>query len=148
MEHKGIVDKLHSRQFLCVHHQLERFDPLTYRGGNRRIGGGGRPYSEPNRDQSGGKGKQGGLAHLSSPVQLNRNNAEQLNGTDMPELWLRLLYGHHGMVDFRPEKCSVGEARGRVIPGAASSWAPPPRKQQRAKPSTQEEALRGFNVAP
>jgi len=66
----------------------------------------------------------------------------------MPELWLRLLYGHHGMVDFRPEKCSVGEARGRVIPGAASSWAPPPRKQQRAKPSTQEEALRGFNVAP
>jgi hypothetical protein len=68
-EHERIVGKLNGRQFLRVHHHLERFNPLTYRGGNRRIGGRGRPYSEPNRDQSGGKGKQGGLAHLSSPVQ-------------------------------------------------------------------------------
>jgi hypothetical protein len=41
---------------------------------SRRIGGRGRPYSEPNRDQSGDKGKQGSLAHLVIPFnQLNRN---------------------------------------------------------------------------
>jgi hypothetical protein len=68
-EHERIVGKLNSRQFLRVDHHLHWFNPLTYRGVNRRIGGRGRPYSEPNRDQSGGKGKQGGLAHLSSPVQ-------------------------------------------------------------------------------
>ena len=60
MEHEGIVHKLCPRQVLCVHHKLVRFNPLTYRGGNRRIGGRGRPYSEPNRDRSGGNGKQGG----------------------------------------------------------------------------------------
>src|SRR5262245_17660125 len=37
--------------------------------GSRRFGGRRRPYSEPNRDQGGGKGKKRGLAHLSSPVQ-------------------------------------------------------------------------------
>src|SRR6516165_2742896 len=68
MEHEAIVDKLCPRQVLCVHHKLVRFNPLTYRGGNRRTGGRGRPYSEPNRDQSGGNGKQDGLAHLSSPI--------------------------------------------------------------------------------
>ena len=30
MEHEGIVSKLHSRQFLCVKHELERFNPMTY----------------------------------------------------------------------------------------------------------------------
>ena len=29
-EHEGIIDKLHSRQFLCVHHHLERFNALHY----------------------------------------------------------------------------------------------------------------------
>ena len=53
---------------------LEGFNPLTYRRGSRRIGGRGRPHSEPNRDQSGGKGKQRGLAHLSSPVQSAQPN--------------------------------------------------------------------------
>jgi ATP-dependent DNA ligase len=32
----------------------------------------GHPYSETSRDQSGGNGKQSGLAHLSSPVQSAR----------------------------------------------------------------------------
>jgi len=61
-EHERIVGKLNGRHFLGAYHHLERFNPLTNRRGNRHIGGRGRPYSEPNRDQSGGKGKQGGLA--------------------------------------------------------------------------------------
>jgi len=68
-EHERIVSKLNGRQFLRVHHHLERFNTLNRRGGSRRIGGRGGPYSEANRDQGGGKGKQGGVAHLSSPVQ-------------------------------------------------------------------------------
>jgi hypothetical protein len=31
-EHEGIVDKLNGRQFLCVHHHLERFNALTCHG--------------------------------------------------------------------------------------------------------------------
>src|SRR5262249_4617256 len=67
MEHEGVVHKLRPRQVLCVHHWSERFNPLTYRGGNtcRRS----RPYSETSRNQSGGSGKQSGLADLSSPIQ-------------------------------------------------------------------------------
>ena len=45
-EDERIVGKLNGRQFLRVDHHLERFNPLTYRGGNRRIGGRGRPYSD------------------------------------------------------------------------------------------------------
>jgi hypothetical protein len=73
-EHEGVVGKLHRRQLLCVHHQLERLNPLSYRGGNRRIGGRGRPYSETGRDQSGGNGKHlcRARAHLSSPIQSAR----------------------------------------------------------------------------
>ena len=32
MEHEGVVHKLCPRQVLCVHHELVRFNPLTYRG--------------------------------------------------------------------------------------------------------------------
>jgi len=66
MEYEGIVHQIHSRQFLCVHHQSERFNPLTYRGGNTRRRS--RPYSETSCDHGGGNsGKQSGLAHLSLP---------------------------------------------------------------------------------
>src|SRR5262249_49828494 len=34
-EHERIVGKLNGRHFLCVYHHLERFNRLTYRGGNR-----------------------------------------------------------------------------------------------------------------
>jgi len=73
---------------------FERFNPLTYRGGNRRIGGRGRPYSEPNRDQGGGKGKQAGIAHLSSPVQSAQPQhavAQAADGQRYAGQWLRLL---------------------------------------------------------
>src|ERR1700745_848635 len=40
-EHERIVDKLNGRHFLGAYHHLERFNPLTNRRGNRRIGGGG-----------------------------------------------------------------------------------------------------------
>ncbi len=48
-------------------YRLELIAALTHRGG-ARIGGSGHPYSETSRDHSGGNGKQGDLAHLSSPV--------------------------------------------------------------------------------
>jgi hypothetical protein len=70
MEHEGIVDKLHRRQFL--HHHLERFNALNYRGGSRRIGGRNRPHSKTSRHQSGSNGTQTDLAHLNSPVQSAR----------------------------------------------------------------------------
>jgi hypothetical protein len=73
-KYEGVVGKLLSGQPLCVHHELERLNPLTYRGGNGRIGGRGRPYSETSRDQSGGNGKQNGLTHLSSPFQSGSRN--------------------------------------------------------------------------
>jgi hypothetical protein len=41
-EHERIVGKLNGRQFLRVHHHLERFNTLNCRGGSRRIGGRGR----------------------------------------------------------------------------------------------------------
>ena len=56
-EHERVVDKLNGRHFVRVDHDLERFNTLNYRGGSRRIGGRGRPYSEPNRDQSRGKNR-------------------------------------------------------------------------------------------
>jgi hypothetical protein len=37
-EHEGIVRKLCSRQFLCLHHQLERLNPVTHRGSDTRTG--------------------------------------------------------------------------------------------------------------
>ena len=89
-EHERIVGKLNGRQFLYVHHHFERFNALTYRGGNRRFGGRGRPYSEPNRDQSRGKGKQADLAHLRSPIhQLNRNMRCPFDEDDYAGLSLR-----------------------------------------------------------
>jgi hypothetical protein len=54
-EHECIVGKLNGRQFLCVHHHLERFNALNCQGRNRRFGGRGPPYSETrSRDQSDG----------------------------------------------------------------------------------------------
>src|SRR6266516_8217308 len=64
MEHEGVVGKLRSSEALCVHHQLERFNPLNHRGSNTRIGSRGRPYSHASRDHSGGNRKQSDLAHL------------------------------------------------------------------------------------
>jgi len=69
MEYEAVVVRLSSREALRVHHELQRVNPLTHRGGNTRTGGRGRPHSETSRDHSGGNGKQGDLAHLSSPVQ-------------------------------------------------------------------------------
>ena len=105
MEHKGIVDKLHSRQFLCVHHELERFDRLT----NRRTcdtcvgGSSGRPYSETSCDQSCGNRTQAALAHQSPPIQSAAISG-RLTGTDMPDSGLGRCDGHHEMVDFRLRK--------------------------------------------
>jgi hypothetical protein len=81
-KYEGVVGKLLSGQPLCVHHELERLNPLTYRGGNGRIGGRGRPYSETSRDQSGGNGKQLDLAHLSSPIHQPNRNMRQLKPSD------------------------------------------------------------------
>src|SRR5262245_64820077 len=69
-EYEGVVDKLCGRHCAGVHHHLVRINPLTSRR-NTRIRGGGRPYSETSRNQSGGSnGSQSGLTHLSSPVQI------------------------------------------------------------------------------
>jgi len=68
MEHESMVGKFHGRQFLCVHHELEWFNPMTRRWGHTSLGGRGRPYSEASRDQGGrGNGKPTDLAHLGSP---------------------------------------------------------------------------------
>src|SRR5262245_14061636 len=68
MEHESMVDKFHGRQVLCVHHELEWFDPMTHRRSHTSIGGRGRPYSEASHDQGGGgNGKGTNLAHLGSP---------------------------------------------------------------------------------
>src|SRR5215469_7168915 len=68
MEHESMVGKFHARQFLCVHHELEWFNPMTHRRGHTSMGGRGRPYSEASRDQGGrGNGKRTDLAHLGSP---------------------------------------------------------------------------------
>src|ERR1700730_11333516 len=100
-EHERIVGKLNGRQFLRVHHHLERFNPLTYRGGSRRIGGRGRPHSEPTRHQKGGKGKQGGVAHLSAPVQLAQDgSSSHSTGGNMPDQRFGRCDCHHKMVDF------------------------------------------------
>jgi hypothetical protein len=70
MEYEAVVVKLSSSEALRVLHEFERFNPLTHRRGNTRTGGRGRPHSETSRDDhSGGNGKQGDLAHLSSPIQ-------------------------------------------------------------------------------
>jgi len=80
-EYEGVVGLL-SGQPLCVHQELERLNPLTYRGGNARIGWRGRPYSETSRDQSGGNGKQLDLAHLSSSIRQPNRNMRQLKPSD------------------------------------------------------------------
>src|SRR2546421_12673882 len=54
-EHERIVDKLNGRHFLGAYHHLERFNPLTNRRGNRRIGGRGRPYSGDRESEVEGK---------------------------------------------------------------------------------------------
>jgi hypothetical protein len=67
MEYEGIVDKLHRWQFLCAHHQLERFNPLTYRGGTRA----------------------GEAAHTPKPVAINAaatgGSSSRLMGSGMPD---------------------------------------------------------------
>ena len=74
VEYEAVVVKLSSSEAFCVLHEFERFNPLTYRGGNTRMVGRGRPYSETSREQQGGNGKQSSLAHLSLPSnQLSRN---------------------------------------------------------------------------
>jgi len=80
-EYEGVVGLL-SGQPLCVHQELERLNPLTYRGGNAPIGWRGRPYSETSRDQSGGNGKQLDLAHLSSSIHQPNRNMRQLKPSD------------------------------------------------------------------
>src|SRR5262249_8346537 len=68
MEHESKVGKFHGRQPLCVHHELEWFNPMTHRRGQRSMGGRGRPYPEASRDEGGrGNGKRTDLAHLGSP---------------------------------------------------------------------------------
>jgi hypothetical protein len=64
IENEGVVGKLLSSEALCVHHQLERFNPLNHRGSNTRIGSRGRPHSHASRDHSGGNRKQSDRAHL------------------------------------------------------------------------------------
>ena len=104
MEYETVVVKLSSSDALRVHHELERLNPLTYREGNRRIGGRGRPYSEPSHDQSCGNGKQCGLAHLSSPIQSARLQTSRLMGSGMPDYGFGRYDGHHEMIDFRLRK--------------------------------------------
>jgi hypothetical protein len=89
-EYEGVVGLL-SGQPLCVHQELERLNPLTYRGGNARIGWRGRPYSETSRDQSGGNGKQLDLAHLSSSIRQPNRNMRQLKPSD-EEQYARLWF--------------------------------------------------------
>jgi len=67
-EHERIVDKLNRRQFLCRHHELERFNALTYGGGDTRIGARGRPNSQASGGQTGNNRKQADLAHLTSSI--------------------------------------------------------------------------------
>jgi hypothetical protein len=93
MEHKGIVGKLCNRHFLCVHHDLERFDPLTHRGSDTRIGVRRRPYPEAGRDHGGGNGKQTDLAHPKSPV------LQPFVESGMPDRDFGRCDGHHEMVD-------------------------------------------------
>src|SRR5262249_12160563 len=69
MEHEGIVDKLHNRQIRCVHHELERFNPRTYRRGNTRFGSRRCPSSDAGHCQCGSNSKQTDLAHLRPPIQ-------------------------------------------------------------------------------
>jgi hypothetical protein len=61
------IGELLSREALCVHHELERFNTLTPRG-DTRISGRGRSHSKTSRDHSGDNGEQSGLAHLSLPL--------------------------------------------------------------------------------
>jgi hypothetical protein len=91
MEYEAVVVKLSSSEALRVRHELKRLNTLTYRGGNRRIGGRGRPYSEPSHDQSCGNGKQCGLAHLSSPIPISSAANKPSDGERYAGLWLRPL---------------------------------------------------------
>jgi hypothetical protein len=68
MEHESMVGKFRRRQYPSIHHELEWFNRMTYRGGDTSIGGRRRPYSEASRDQGGGGNcKRTDLAHLRSP---------------------------------------------------------------------------------
>src|SRR5262245_63867098 len=99
MEYEAVVVRLSSREALRVHHELQRVNPLTHRGGNTRTGGRGRPHSETSRDHSGGNGKQGDLAHLSSPVQSALKAIRQ--SATCQAMAFGRCDGHHEMVDFR-----------------------------------------------
>src|SRR5260370_42556082 len=67
MEHECVIDKFRSSEALCVHHLLKRINALTWRRGDDTCAGRGVPYSEANRDHSGGRGTQTDLAHPKSP---------------------------------------------------------------------------------
>jgi len=49
MEYEAVVVKLSSSEALRVRHELKRLNPLTYRGGNRRIGGRSHPCRKNDR---------------------------------------------------------------------------------------------------
>jgi hypothetical protein len=101
---EGIVLKLRSRQILCIHHQVERFNPVTHRGSDTRIGGRGRPYSEASRNHSGGNGEQTDLAHLNSPYEFSLARATirpfrivpMSPAIDLLSFWYRLYRGAVG----------------------------------------------------
>src|SRR5262245_10590942 len=105
-EYESVISELHSREALCVLHDLEWFNPRTRRGAMRSRGRGPetshrdqssggrprrdtrsrgrRPYSEASRDQSsGGNGKQRDPTHLISPVQISSREHHA-----RPWLWL------------------------------------------------------------
>src|SRR5215471_20440001 len=63
IEYESVVDKLHRWELFCGDHELVRFNPLTDRGRDGRIGGCGRPHSKTSRDHSAGNGNQADLAH-------------------------------------------------------------------------------------
>jgi hypothetical protein len=91
MEYEAVVVSLRSRKALRVHHELDRLNPLARRG-DSRIGGRGRPHTETNREHSGGNGKHGDLAHLSSPVQSgSRRWLKPFDGEQYAGPWLRPL---------------------------------------------------------
>src|SRR6476659_9696972 len=119
-EHERIVGELNGRHFLGTYHHLERFNPLTNRRGNRRVGGRGRPYSEPNRDQSGAKSKQGGLAHLRPPVHHAQDGcSSHLMVRNMPGTCFGRCDGHHEMDVSGSEKVLVMPTVGFIAIAAA-----------------------------
>src|SRR5260370_38168445 len=101
MEHECVIDKFRSSEALCVHHLLKRINALTWRRGDDTCAGRGVPYSEANRDHSGGNGTQTDLAHPKIPQCFDRN---------MRSLWGAVCHGWIGLMltsspDRRPATC-------------------------------------------